>query len=313
MDNNKKADGAISQEGTSPADDVLDGCMGAEDIYAALENLSDGAKEELCFLGLRDGMGQDELITLFDGCSDETLNELVSLNIFGPVLTFEQIIALCSGAEPDGSPNSFGVLSVDTLLEGGETAPYSNISFGMPVITMYASGGCIVVTADFRKDNYFEYRRAYDILDEWFQKKGSEEFGDKLLTLTISPTLINGSLMVLFHNMVFAQGIPLPDGTTRLIMALDGNQTQMVMGTGIRMDELRAEVEEEMLRREEEQRAAELAAMAEKEDNLNEYEEFLKDNYFADSTSMSDDGENPEGETDEDGNKNPWIRTSPDK
>ena len=105
-----------------------DKCMSADEIYSVLGELNESSMSELRQLGFKQGLDQKELIELFDKSSEQTFDELVNLNIFGPVLTFDQILQLSSGVDANGIPNSFGALSIDTYEEGEEPVQYANVS-----------------------------------------------------------------------------------------------------------------------------------------------------------------------------------------
>ena len=294
--------------------------MNAEEIYKALESVSEVTMEELRKLGLREGMSQEELITLFDQSSPKAFDELVSLDIFGPLVTFDQIMQLCSGVNDDGIPNSFAALSIDTVTEDMETIPYANVSFGSPVLNVYGAGGCIVVTADFDNNNMFEYRRARDILSEYIEKKGDPDFDNKLLSLSIFPVATNGELMVIFHELVFAQGFRMEDNVSRMIMAFDGNQTQEIIDSKLKLDELKLTVEAEMARREAEMRAYAEQASEPEEEEKNEMDEMMEEQYNPSylSESMEEPDEDYESElsdaSDEDAEerKDNWMRIRKD-
>lgn len=267
--------------------------MSAEEIYGVLGELSESSMSELRQLGFKQGMDQKELIDLFDKSSEQTFDELVNLNIFGPVLTFDQILQLASGVDANGIPNSFGALSIDTYEEGEEPVQYANVSFGAPVINIYGAGGCAVVTADFDTANLFEYRRTRDLLAEWIEKKGSPDFNNKLLSVTIFPTATNGELMLVFHELVFAQGMPLDDNIYRIIMAFDGNQTQEITNSRINLADLNKAVEAEIARREEERREyASQNIVVEQEERTNDldgmYEEAFTPSYLAENDEITD-------------------------
>lgn len=300
----------------------LQDCMNAEEIYKALESASEETMEELRKLGLREDMSQEELIALFDQSSPKAFDELVSLDIFGPLVTFDQIMQLCSGINgDDGTPNSFAALSIDTVTEDMETIPYANVSFGSPVLNVYGAGGCIVVTADFDNNNKFEYRRTRDVLSEYIEKKGDPEFDNKLLSLTIFPVVTNGELMVILHELVFAQGFRMEDNVCRMIMAFDGNQTQEIMDSKLKLDELKLTVDAEMARREAEMRAyAEKATEPEEEEEKNEMDEMIEEQYTPSylSEGMEEPDEDFESELsdendeDREESKDDWMRIRKD-
>ena len=297
------------------------------EIYHLLESATERTSEELKRLGLKDDMNLQELMEIFDRTSDKTFEELAMLGVFGPAVTLNQVYQLCSGVDPSGIPNSYAALSVDTITEDMQDAiPYANISFGDAVINIYAAGGCVVVTADFDQKNLFEYRRAGDIILEWITKKDSDEFSDKLLTLAIFCVPLNGQFALMFHEMVYAQGVPLEDGSYRLIMALDGNQNQVIRDSGVQLDTLKAIVDAEIDRMETERQkiAEQERRMMEDESDRNIAETFIEDNYTPDfmkdetydetidyeseylSEEDEDDPDDPEnGETDGDSS---WMR-----
>ena len=296
-----------------------DKCMSADEIYSVIGELSESSMSELKQLGFVQGMNQKELIELFDKTSEKTFDELGNLNIFGPVLTFDQILQLSSGVDANGIPNSFGALSIDTYEEGEEPVQYANVSFGAPVINIYGAGGCAVITVDFDTANLFEYRRTRDLLGEWIEKKGSPDFNNKLLSVTIFPTATNGELMVVFHELVYAQGVQMDDNIYRIIMAFDGNQTQEVMDSGINLTELNSTVEAEIARREEEMKEYAERNMAEEQENASNemdsmYEEAFTPSYLAENDEITDEDYESDyfdDDNDEDGTQDDdWMRIS---
>lgn len=255
------------------------------EIYHLLESVTKRTSEELERLGLKDDMDLPELMEIFDKASDKTFEELAMLGVFGPAVTPSQVYQLCSGVDPSGIPNSYAALSVDEITEDMQDAiPYANISFGDAVINIYAAGGCVVVTADFDKKNTFEYRRAGDIILEWITKKDTDDFADKLLTLAIFCVPLNGQLALMFHEMVYAQGVPLEDGSYRLIMALDGNQNQIIRDSGVQLDTFKPMVDAEIERMETARQkiAEQERRMMEDESDQNIAETFIEDNYTPD-------------------------------
>ena len=303
----------------------ISNCMQADEIYKALGQVSERARNELDRLGLHPGMTQEELIDLMDQASEKTFTELVNMDIFGPVITMDQIQQLCSGMDEAGQPNAFAALSIDAVTEDMEAVPYANISFGNPVLNLYAAGGCVVVTADFQRDNMFEYRRARDILSEWISKKGESEFDDKLLSFSVFPVATNGQLSLIYHELVFAQGIPQEDGTSRIIMAFDGNQTQEILDMDVHLDELKATVDAEIAKQAEAMQEPEREARAEGIEDYNVTAQFIEDSFTPSFLKDSPDDEvdidyeniytsqaQETEEDEEDGNgtesDEPWVR-----
>lgn len=252
--------------------------LSADEIYNQLQKVSKKTKKELEDLGLKEGMAQAELLGVLDQASDTAYGELVDLGVFGPVITLDQIQQICSGVSASGAPNAYAALSIDTITSEMQAIPYANISFGNPILNFYAGGGCAVVTADFKKSGMFEYRRAREILNEWIEKKGDPSFDDKLLSFSVFPVAANGLLSLIYHEVVYAQGIPMEDGTCRIIMAFDGNQTQELADSNIRLDELKSIVDAEIARSEAE--AKELAKQyQETPEEVNPYEQSVEEEY----------------------------------
>lgn len=252
--------------------------LSADEIYNQLQKVSKKTKKELEDLGLKEGMSQAELLGVLDQASNAAYGELVDLSVFGPVITLDQIQQICSGVSASGAPNAYAALSIDTITSEMQAIPYANISFGNPILNFYAGGGCAVVTADFKKSGMFEYRRAREILNEWIEKKGDPSFDDKLLSFSVFPVAANGLLSLIYHEVVYAQGIPMEDGTCRIIMAFDGNQTQELADSNIRLDELKSIVDAEIARSEAE--AKELAKQyQETPEEVNPYEQSVEEEY----------------------------------
>lgn len=252
--------------------------LSADEIYDQLQKASKKTKEELENLGLKEGMTQAEIFSILDRTSDATYGELIELGVFGPVITLDQIQQICSGVNASGEPNAYAALSIDTITSEMQAIPYANISFGNPILNFYAGGGCAVVTADFRKSGMFEYRRAREILNEWIEKKGAPDFDDKLLSFSVFPVAANGLLSLIYHEVVYAQGIPMEDGTCRIIMAFDGNQTQELADSNIRLDELKAIVDAEISRSEAEAKEA-AKQNQETQEDVNPYEQSVEEEY----------------------------------
>lgn len=297
---------------------MLKDCMSADEIYQILDQCSTATLEELKDLGLREGMSQEDLIQMCSLTSDRAYNELVGMNIFGPVLTADQIMQMCSGTDKEGFPNSFGVLSIDTITEDMGTVTYASVALGSPVINLYGAGGCVVVTADFQSANMFEFRRARDILTEWIERKNEPDFLNRILSLTISPVLLEGRLMTIYHDIVYAQGVPVDERTHRLIMAFDNTQTQEVIDSDINLHELKTAVESEIARQEAEARAALIEAekeVAEEEaSEYNPYEEAVVREYLQDNELNLPEDHKNSGDDDEDEDKSnfEWMRISRD-
>ncbi len=291
--------------------------MSAEEIYAALKNCSESALSELQSMGFRDGMTQEELIFLFQSCSETTFNEITEIGVFGQAITFNQIAQLCSGVDADGIPNSYGAMQIDTILPDMTTVTYESLSLGAPVINIYGSGGCIVVTADFAPHASFEFRQAKKMLEKWSKKREDPDFRDKIFSFAISPVLLDGAVMVILHDFVFAQGCPNEDGGKRLIIAFDGNQAQEFVESGVNLSELKREVESEMERQRQEFSDADQSYTGEGEsgatDEGNVYEQFLEEQY---QSSNLLDGMNADAATDSDnsesGDRVEWMRISKD-
>ena len=252
--------------------------LSADEIYNQLQKVNKKTKKELEDLGLKEGMSQTDLLKVLDQASDAAYGELEGLGIFGPVITLDQIQQICSGVSASGEPNAYAALTIDTITSEMQAIPYANISFGNPILNLYAGGGCAVVTADFKKSGMFEYRRAREILNEWIEKKGDPSFDDKLLSFSVFPVAANGLLSLIYHEVVYAQGIPMEDGTCRIIMAFDGNQTQELADSNIRLDELKSIVDAEIARSEAE--AKELAKQyQEAPEEVNPYEQSVEEEY----------------------------------
>ena len=290
----------------------LSDCMTAEEIYTVLDQCSQGTLKELKELGLSDRLTQEELLYLCSMVSEQAYNELVELGVFGPTLTTNQVLQLCSGTDADGEPNAFAVLTVDTVTEDTDTIPYASVAFGNPVLNLYGSGGCVVVTADFTAGGTFEFRRARDILAEWFDKKNTPEFKNRLLSLVISPVLLNGQLVTIYHEAVYAQGIQLDAITYRLIIAFDNTETQELIASDIRLDELKTQVTNELARREAEAKAAAQTAVEEAENDYNAYEEAIRREYAIDNEVYLPNPEDVEESGNQESTQSPWMRIAKD-
>ena len=90
------------------------------------------------------------------------------------VLSFEEIINAASGLSADGQPATAGKIMISHIEDVDVVKNDMESYFGSAVIDFFASGGCMVVQADFpRKDTMF-FNEIANICSTYMTQVGNE-------------------------------------------------------------------------------------------------------------------------------------------
>lgn len=172
---------------------------------------------------------------------------------------------LASGTDSEGNALAAGSLARDKIKDM-EPVTLDNIFLEKAVFDVKADGGCAVVKADFPASASLFFEKAEKMCREWLDVPVPE---DEAFSLLLSPYLLNGSVYVLFLNLVFAYGHEKPDGGRCLILAFDNTATIPYETGDVDYAAIVREVEAEMKRRETE--------LAEELDDAKEEEDAARD------------------------------------
>lgn len=191
-------------------------------------------------------------------------------------LTFEEIINAGSGLSRDGQPASVGRIMINHALDKDTVKNDDEASFGSAIIDYFASGGCIVLQADFPMKNTRDFEHIANICSTYFENVNDEAWHENRdLMVVMIPMAFYGDIVIVLRDLVYFTSINLDNGGIRLIMCFNNTMTQLIENEDIDYNAIALEVRGEDAR-EEEDLQNELM-MAEKE--LKELEEM--DNEFA--------------------------------
>lgn len=103
---------------------------------------------------------------------------------------------------------------------------------------------CITVSIDFKKCP--EFYRATKICMDWLDKS------EDTLIYTIIPMLLEGKITVILRNLVYCDFYEKKNGMLRLILAFDNNETLLFGSDNIDYDSIKAMVDNEFQKKQQE-------------------------------------------------------------
>lgn len=188
-------------------------------------------------------------------------------------LPWEQLLHLINGRDVNGFPLSASAVSIDEVMEKENKAiTVNNAIMDQGAVTLSMSGGCIVADISFGKESKPQYESARLLTERWIQEIGSREKDNQILSMTVTPLLMQGSFFLVLTDLAYASGFETGEGF-RLILAFDNDRTIPVVSDEIDIDAMIREIDSEMTRQIEEMRR--IVEESEPEDD-NPYEEKLK-------------------------------------
>lgn len=192
-------------------------------------------------------------------------------------LPWQNILELTNGRDAVGNPFASAVLSEDSILEDGQLLTVQNIYLDDAEFQIRMSGGCIAMHVDLPKKNKQQYTSIRKMCKEWFEKLMDPNFANEILTMTITPLLLEGKLYMVLDHLILADGYETEHGY-RLIFAFDNLQTTPVMDADIDFAAILTDIDAELARKEEE--LLEGIAEAERitaEAEYNPFDDIIKD------------------------------------
>lgn len=186
-------------------------------------------------------------------------------------LPWNQLLHLVNGRDVNGFPLSASAVSIDEVIEKENKAiTVNNAIMDQGAVTLFMSGGCIVADMSFGKESKPQYESARLLTERWIQEIDSDEKDSQLLSMTVTPLLLQGSFFLVLTDLVYASGFETRDGF-RLILAFDNDRTVPVVSDEVDIDSIIREIDSEMTRQIEEMRI-----IMEEPEQDNPYEEKLK-------------------------------------
>lgn len=195
-------------------------------------------------------------------------------------LSFEDILAICSGVDEHGEPNCASSIILQKVAPDGESQTVTEIPLKDTSLDIITYRGCTVIQANFSRTSTFEYKRVYDTVGNWLNNPVTDSSGNTyVLSLVAVPLLLEGLVYLVINSPVYAVGTEFDDGHV-FVMSFDTFSIQVFEDEDIDMQAISEEVE------------AQLAREAKKEDDEiasleKEYEEASRDtsmnNIYADN------------------------------
>lgn len=225
---------------------------------------------------------------------------------------FNDVIYIAGGVDDDGIPNSSAALAIDVIGESGDIETKENFMIGEGELNFFHSGGCMVVTADFKKRATVEFNGMMNVCSKWFENYRQNEvpYGEEAkesITFTVFPKLLEGTHVIVLSGLAFYMGFDSENGK-RLVMCFDNVLTKIVP-VDVDYKGMLKDAEEEV-RAEEEALENEFFALKEEEEKINNeyFTETIKSYYRDGSDIMNadpdkyydDDGEDSEYDDDYD-------------
>ncbi len=191
-------------------------------------------------------------------------------------LPWDEILKLTNGVDINGFPLSAGALSLSEVSDAKQIKELSEIIFKEAVIQIHMSGGCVVVTVNFPKTARKEYRQSKSLLENWMKNLENDSHDKEILSVTVTPLLLNGTFFLIMTNLVFFDSYD-TNSAYRLIMAFDNNETIPVITDEINISQIIIEAEQQYERELNEIRMSIQEAEEEeaKANNTNPYEKSL--------------------------------------
>lgn len=165
-------------------------------------------------------------------------------------LQFEDLIILATGMGENDVPNSTALLTIEELTDKESLSKIKEVIIDEGSFAYAINGGCAVVEIIFKKQNTFQYKKTCDICETWIENSNNKEYENKIISLTVMPTIVKGEIVISFENLVYYLGIRDKD-ENRIIMCFDNNLTN-IFETGLDYQNIKKQVELEDLNEERE-------------------------------------------------------------
>lgn len=162
---------------------------------------------------------------------------------------WQDVLELTNGRDAVGNPFASAVISVDLILEDDQLKTLQNVYFNDAEFQIRMSGGCVAMYVDMPKKSKSEFLSIRKLCNEWFEKLSDPSFENEILTMTITPLLLEGNLYIVLNHLILADGYETEKGY-RLLFAFDNLQTTPVANAEIDYATIVSEIDDELQRKE---------------------------------------------------------------
>lgn len=162
---------------------------------------------------------------------------------------WQDVLELTNGRDAVGNPFASAVISVDQILEDDQLKTLQNVYFNDAEFQIRMSGGCVAMYVDMPKKSKSEFLIIRKLCNEWFEKLSDPSFENEILTMTITPLLLEGNLYIVLNHLILADGYETEKGY-RLLFAFDNLQTTPVANAEIDYATIVSEIDDELQRKE---------------------------------------------------------------
>lgn len=163
------------------------------------------------------------------------------------ILPWDKILYLMNGTDVNGFPLSVSNIVLHEVIDAQEVNILEEYNITDTPVTVFMSGGCAVATFNFPQKEQGNFNTILELCEKWLKNIESTADDDKLLSLIITPLLMEGTFTLLLTDLVFAEGY-FNGEEYRLILGFDNNQTQPFVLEGIDIAKVIYEIDSELNR-----------------------------------------------------------------
>lgn len=157
-------------------------------------------------------------------------------------LPWDQILYLMNGTDVNGFPLSASLITIHEVVEKKQLKIHQEFAIIDTPVSVSMSGGCVVAAFNFPQKEKHNYENIKKMCINWLEHINETSDDNKLLSLIITPVLMEGTFTLLLTDLVFAEGYTLND-EYRLILCFDNNKTQPYILDGINISEMVFEID----------------------------------------------------------------------
>lgn len=220
---------------------------------------------------------------------------------------WKKILHLTNGTDVNGVPLASGIIAIDKFIGDigeKEMQTIKNIPLMDGIFQIHSSGGCAVITIEVPSKSRGNALQAQKMCEKWLEELENPEYDDQILTLTITPILLQGYLFLVYNQLVYAELFELDYGV-KLVLGFDNLQTVPVQNESENFYDIVMAEEQELRNQEEEIRRSIIEAENIVKEKNNPYKEFVDDNFS--KAVHEKEAENPLEENPEDKPKRDYF------
>ena len=168
------------------------------------------------------------------------------------MITFQELLQVMNGVDKNKNSLTAATLIEERPLKNQKALEtVRSINFDYGVFNINASGGCIVVDVTFPKKMLYVYNQIMQECSQWFANIDNPAFDDRVLRLTLIPIILEGQITVLLDNLVYFFGVKFDD-CEKVILCFDNTKTSLYQSEGLNLSQIKADIDKEIKRQEEE-------------------------------------------------------------